>query len=125
MATHCGGRPRTAACGSAASRWGSVVLASSGCAASNNDDSPMSQDTATAAAAPTEIAEPAAVREAIDGGAKVIDVRTPEEFAVGHLQWAVNIDLAAADFDESMAALDMAAGYVVYWLFTIAGVVAV
>lgn len=44
----------------------------------------------------------------------IIDVRTPEEFAAGHLEGAVNIDLQAADFADRIAALDPAASYVVY-----------
>jgi rhodanese-related sulfurtransferase len=46
--------------------------------------------------------------------AVVIDVRTPEEFASGHLAGAVNIDVQAPDFDARIAELDPSAGYVVY-----------
>lgn len=44
----------------------------------------------------------------------LIDVRTPEEFAQGHLEGAVNIDLKAADFDEQVQALDPQGRYTVY-----------
>ena len=54
------------------------------------------------------------MRDAIEGGAELIDVRTPKEFAAGHLGGVVNIDLAAEDFEERIADLDMAADYVVY-----------
>lgn len=46
--------------------------------------------------------------------AVVIDVRTPEEFASGHLEGALLIDIQAADFDERIGELDPAASYVVY-----------
>jgi rhodanese-related sulfurtransferase len=39
-------------------------------------------------------------------GATVIDVRTPAEFAAGHLEGAVNIDWEAPTFAEEIAAYD-------------------
>ena len=44
----------------------------------------------------------------------VLDVRTPEEFASGHLPDAVNIDVSAPDFATRVGALDPAADYAVY-----------
>ncbi len=44
----------------------------------------------------------------------VLDVRTPEEFAEGHLAGARNIDVSADDFDERVAQLDTDASIVVY-----------
>lgn len=44
----------------------------------------------------------------------VLDVRTPEEYASGHLQGAVNIDVGAADFDTRIAELPLDGEYVVY-----------
>lgn len=44
----------------------------------------------------------------------IIDVRSPAEFATGHLDGAINIDLASADFDARIAALDPDAAYGVY-----------
>jgi rhodanese-related sulfurtransferase len=44
----------------------------------------------------------------------VLDVRTPEEFAAGHLKNAVNIDFRAADFAERLDTLDKNAVYLVY-----------
>ncbi|MEY4263016.1 MAG: hypothetical protein RLY88_724 [Actinomycetota bacterium] len=46
--------------------------------------------------------------------AAVIDVRTPGEWATGHLDGAINIDLGGADFASKVDALDHAANYVVY-----------
>lgn len=47
-------------------------------------------------------------------GTVVLDVRTPAEFAEGHLPGAVNIDVSAADFASRVAALDKATPYAVY-----------
>lgn len=44
----------------------------------------------------------------------VLDVRTPAEFAEGHLPGAVNIDLSAPDFAARIGELDPAAPYAVY-----------
>ncbi|MFW6211710.1 MAG: rhodanese-like domain-containing protein [Spirochaetota bacterium] len=39
-------------------------------------------------------------------GAVLIDVRTPAEFAEGHLPHALNIDIYGADFSEAIGKLD-------------------
>jgi rhodanese-related sulfurtransferase len=44
----------------------------------------------------------------------IIDVRTPEEFAAGHLEHAVNYDIEAGQFSAQIAPLDHAAPYMVY-----------
>ena len=44
----------------------------------------------------------------------VLDVRTPEEFAAGHVPGAINIDFRAKDFIESVAKLDKSKPYLVY-----------
>jgi rhodanese-related sulfurtransferase len=44
----------------------------------------------------------------------VLDVRTPEEFAEGHLEGAVLVDFYAPDFAEQLAALDTEVPYLVY-----------
>lgn len=46
--------------------------------------------------------------------AAVIDVRTPEEFAGGHLEGAVNINVESPDFAAQIATLEKGADYVVY-----------
>ena len=46
--------------------------------------------------------------------AAVIDVRTPEEFAAGHLDGALNLDVQSAGFTEQLSSLDPTANYVVY-----------
>ncbi|MCU0301256.1 MAG: rhodanese-like domain-containing protein [Candidatus Nanopelagicales bacterium] len=47
-------------------------------------------------------------------GTQVIDVRTPAEFAAGHLEGAVNIDVEDPSFAAKVATLDDAATYAVY-----------
>ena len=44
----------------------------------------------------------------------VLDVRTPEEFAKGHIAGAKNVDFKAADFAEKVAALDKGKTYLVH-----------
>lgn len=44
----------------------------------------------------------------------VIDVRTPAEFAAGHLEGAQNIDVESATFATEIDALDKSANYFVY-----------
>ena len=39
-------------------------------------------------------------------GAVLVDVRRPDEFAVGHLPGAVNLEVTAPDFGQRVAALD-------------------
>ena len=44
----------------------------------------------------------------------IVDVRTPAEYATGHLDGAVNIDFQSPSFDDVVADLDVDADYVVY-----------
>lgn len=44
----------------------------------------------------------------------VLDVRTPEEFAAGHLPGARDVDFRSVDFDAQLATLDKRATYAVY-----------
>jgi phage shock protein E len=44
----------------------------------------------------------------------IIDVRTPQEFATGHLVGAINIDVQSPDFREQIIALDTDGEYFIY-----------
>ena len=55
-------------------------------------------------------AEPQGLAE----GTVVIDVRTPAEFASGHLDGALNIDVQSPDFAAQISQLDPEADYFVY-----------
>jgi rhodanese-related sulfurtransferase len=48
------------------------------------------------------------------GEAVILDVRTPAEFAAGHLPGAINIDVESADFADRVAGLDETAETLVY-----------
>jgi rhodanese-related sulfurtransferase len=47
-------------------------------------------------------------------GTVIVDVRTPGEFAAGHVDGAVNIDVDSADFGTQIAALPKETTYAVY-----------
>ena len=77
----------------------------------------ISETPASNTAAPSsdlQVVDVATTRRALTEGGIAIDVRTPQEYAAGHLQGAKNIDLSAKDFDQQIAALDPDADYVVY-----------
>lgn len=44
----------------------------------------------------------------------VLDVRTPKEFAAGHVPGAVNLDVNSADFEKKAAVLDPKKTYLVH-----------
>ncbi|HHC09546.1 MAG TPA: rhodanese-like domain-containing protein [Actinobacteria bacterium] len=44
----------------------------------------------------------------------VLDVRTPEEFAAGHLPGAINVDFYASDFADQLDRLDKDVPYLLY-----------
>ena len=46
--------------------------------------------------------------------AVVLDVRTPKEFALGHIAGATNIDWQAADFQKRVSALDKSKTWLVH-----------
>jgi phage shock protein E len=52
--------------------------------------------------------------KASEPGIVLLDVRTPAEFAQGHLQGAINIDFQSGYFAEEIAKLDKDATYAVY-----------
>lgn len=47
-------------------------------------------------------------------GIQIIDVRSPEEFAQGHIEGAVNYNVQGPDFVAQISALDPAGTYAVY-----------
>ncbi|HSN06683.1 MAG TPA: rhodanese-like domain-containing protein [Candidatus Angelobacter sp.] len=47
-------------------------------------------------------------------GVVTIDVRTPPEYAAGHVDGAINIDVEAPTFDSEIAKLDKNTTYTVY-----------
>lgn len=61
-----------------------------------------------------DVVSPGAARDLVETGARVIDVRTPEEFEEGRLEGAVNIPVESDDFDAQVEPLARDATYVVY-----------
>jgi phage shock protein E len=61
-----------------------------------------------------DVVPPSEAVAAIEDGATVIDVRTPEEYEAGHLLGALNIDVSADDFDTRIEMLDPDGSFVVY-----------
>jgi len=68
-----------------------------------------SESAAVTAIGAAELVEVVGQQQAV-----VIDVRTPQEYAEGHVPGALNIDIASATFDEEIAALPTDETYVVY-----------
>lgn len=65
-------------------------------------------DSSASAAAPTSSSA-----QSVQIGT-LINVRTAEEYAAGHLEGAINIDVTASDFQEKIADLDKSATYTLY-----------
>ncbi len=101
----------------------SLLLASCG------SDEPASESTATSLETGTRsvdsaadisgiatisVDEAAAITDNPPDDLVVLDVRTPEEFAEGHLDGAVLVDFYDADFVDQLAALDPDVPYLVY-----------
>lgn len=82
-----------------------AVLGTSACGPSDG----TAQHAAAIRLSPADFGE-----RASRAGAVLLDVRTPEEFAAGHLAGAVNVDVEAADFADRIAELDKGAAYSVY-----------
>lgn len=91
------------------------TLVTSGCGSS--EPSVAVSGGPTASTAPAAGAELGAVDFAAAlhrPGTTIVDVRTPQEFADGHLAGAVNIDVSSPDFAARLSALDPGAPYAVY-----------
>lgn len=86
-------------------------------AACSSGAEPTTSSVAVASVAPTMGAElqPSDFAAAVKRpGTTVIDVRTPAEYAQGHLPGAVNIDVESPDFPARIAQLDRGGTYAVY-----------
>jgi rhodanese-related sulfurtransferase len=69
---------------------------------------------AAALPAPGRVAAATAADLAADPGITVLDLRTPEEFAEGHLEGATMIDFYSSTFADEIAALDRDGEYLIY-----------
>ena len=82
-----------------------LLLGTTACSPDDGSSSSQSATTLDAAAFGERVAS---------DGVVVLDVRTPEEFAAGHLAGAVNVDLESGSFESDITGLDQAAPYAVY-----------
>ncbi|QJX48495.1 rhodanese-like domain-containing protein [Hymenobacter taeanensis] len=78
--------------------------------------SPAAGTAPTTVVAPTvPVASLATVQRALaKPGVVLLDVRTPEEYAAGHLSNAQNVNFRAADFTTQVSQLDPTKTYVLY-----------
>ncbi len=58
--------------------------------------------------------QPEDFKSKIDGGATLIDVRTVEEYASGHITGSLNMDIKNPGFEENVRMLDKNKTYAVY-----------
>jgi rhodanese-related sulfurtransferase len=90
-----------------------IAFALTGTACSTTTEAPQ-----VAAQAPAFAGQHVAAAEfaaaAAEPGVLIVDVRTPEEFAAGHLAGAVNANVESPDFAGLISALDPAKDYAVY-----------
>jgi phage shock protein E len=100
-----------------------LLVAPAGLAGCSSADSTPAAPTATSAEGAAAIAKPASpqrvdvptwVSAAEGAGTVIIDVRTPEEFAAGHVVGALNIPVELPGFAEAISQLDPEATYAVY-----------
>ena len=96
--------PALSACSSTPSESGSTASSASSSASVSSDSasSGSSSSSGSSGQANTAIGT-------------LIDVRTPEEFADGHLKGATNIDFNGPDFAEKISELDKDGEYTLYW----------
>jgi len=99
-----------------AGRWVALALAGAitltGCSGTANDARDAGTAEVTASGQSLDAAQFADL--AAGEGVVVLDVRTPEEFAAGHLEGAVNLDVSDAGFAGQVAELDPDATYALY-----------
>ena len=92
-----------------------AVVGLSGCSSSDAEVSVTEGPAATAPPASGTELDAAGFAAALKAPETVIlDVRTPSEFAEGHIPGAVNIDVQSPDFASQVAALDPHVPYAVY-----------
>ncbi len=62
----------------------------------------------------TSVGDVVEIVEAPPADLVILDIRTPEEFAAGHLAGAINVDYYASDFEAQLGELDTSVPYVMY-----------
>ncbi len=82
-----------------------MMLALAACKPTDVSDAPIYPD--------ISVAETAALLSS-DPDVVVLDIRTPDEYAAGHLEGAVLVDCKAADFAAQLQKLDPSKTYVMH-----------
>jgi len=82
--------------------------------ATGSNDADSSSGTTTTGISTISVGDAAALTDDPPADLVVLDVRTPEEYAEGHLDGAVLVDFYDADFADQLAALDPDVPYLVY-----------
>lgn len=83
-------------------------------AAKTTDEVSEASDTNAAGIRLVSAADGAAIQTNPPQDLVILDVRTPEEFAEGHLEGAIMIDFYRDDFSEQLAELDPDVPYLLY-----------
>ena len=97
----------------AAALAAALALVAAGCGGGSSGAT--AQDAQAAASSAVTLVDPADAQALIESGdVQVLDVRTPEEYAEGHVDGATLIDFYEPDFADRIAELDHAQEYVVY-----------
>jgi rhodanese-related sulfurtransferase len=91
-----------------------LVATTVGVAACGSDGGTSSSATAPSAQAQAPLAVAAFETAIGEAGTTVLDVRTPAEYAAGHLPGAVNVDVQSPQFAQAVAELDPSGRYAVY-----------
>ncbi len=93
-----------------------VSIGLAGCSSSEPEPAAVqSPGVAVQAPASPERVDAATFSEVVASpGVQIIDVRSPEEFAEGHIDGAVNFNVEGPDFLDQISTLDPAGTYAVY-----------
>lgn len=91
-----------------------AVVALAGCGGAGDTAEPVAEAAAGPARTEYGLVTADQASELAARGVTVIDVRTPEEFAEGHIEGAQLIDFYSDTFAEEIAALDADGEYLVY-----------
>ena len=91
-----------------------VLGAAVGATACGSDGAPGPSSAGSSTRAPAPLGVEAFAAVAARPGTTILDVRTPPEYAAGHLAGAVNLDVQGSAFAEAVGRLDPSASYAVY-----------
>ncbi len=97
-----------------------AVVGLAGCGKADQQSTPgtSTSQSSAASASPADLKTDMSVEEFAAAmarpGVVVLDVRTPQEFAAGHVKNAVNIDVEAPDFAARVGQLNRQRAYAVY-----------